>query len=75
MININVLSKLTREEKTEEPALATEAISKALVDTEQGRLLQYTCKAPAAPEGYQNRLKVVYSQVMKSKNLDVNEDF
>ncbi|XP_059057333.1 cell division cycle protein 20 homolog [Achroia grisella] len=41
---------------------AGEAIGRALTDTEPGRLLQYTCKAPAAPEGYQNRLRVVYSQ-------------
>ncbi|CAH4034005.1 cell division cycle protein 20 homolog [Pieris brassicae] len=54
---------LTREEeKSDEPTLATEALSKALGETDQGRLLQYTCKAPAAPEGYQNRLRVVYSQ-------------
>ncbi|XP_050674618.1 cell division cycle protein 20 homolog [Leptidea sinapis] len=39
-----------------------EALGRALTDTEPGRLLQYTCKAPAAPEGYQNRLRVVYSQ-------------
>ncbi|PZC84082.1 hypothetical protein B5X24_HaOG205804 [Helicoverpa armigera] len=45
------------------PQTATgEAIGRALTDTEPGRLLQYTCKAPAAPEGYQNRLRVVYSQ-------------
>ncbi|XP_063891462.1 cell division cycle protein 20 homolog isoform X1 [Helicoverpa armigera] len=53
------------EDKNEEvvPQTATgEAIGRALTDTEPGRLLQYTCKAPAAPEGYQNRLRVVYSQ-------------
>ncbi|XP_063622293.1 cell division cycle protein 20 homolog [Cydia splendana] len=42
--------------------VAGEAIGRALTDMEPGRLLQYTCKAPAAPEGYQNRLRVVYSQ-------------
>lgn len=54
------------EEKGEEVVAQTaagEAIGRALTDTEPGRLLQYTCKAPAAPEGYQNRLRVVYSQV------------
>lgn len=54
------------EEKGEEvvaQAAAAEALGRALTDTEPGRLLQYTCKAPAAPEGYQNRLRVVYSQV------------
>ncbi|XP_013173335.1 PREDICTED: cell division cycle protein 20 homolog [Papilio xuthus] len=53
------------EEKSEEAVsqiAATEAIGRVLTDTEPGRLLQYTCKAPAAPEGYQNRLRVVYSQ-------------
>ncbi|CAG4935951.1 unnamed protein product [Parnassius apollo] len=53
------------EEKGEEvvtQTAASEAIGRALTDTEPGRLLQYTCKAPAAPEGYQNRLRVVYSQ-------------
>ncbi|KOB70000.1 Fizzy [Operophtera brumata] len=52
------------EDKTEDqaPSAAGEAIGRALGDTEPGRLLQYTCKAPAAPEGYQNRLRVVYSQ-------------
>lgn len=55
----------TEEDKSEEsePSAASEAIGRALADTEPGRLLQYTCKAPAAPEGYQNRLRVVYSQV------------
>lgn len=28
------------------------------------RLLQYNIKAPAAPEGHQNPLRVVYSQVI-----------
>lgn len=54
------------EDKNEEvvaQTAASEAIGRALKDTEPGRLLQYTCKAPAAPEGYQNRLRVVYSQV------------
>lgn len=54
------------EEKSEEAVsqiAASEAIGRVLTDTEPGRLLQYTCKAPAAPEGYQNRLRVVYSQV------------
>lgn len=46
-------------------AAASEAIGRALTDTEPGRLLQYTCKAPPAPEGYQNRLRVIYSQVKK----------
>ncbi|KPJ14414.1 Cell division cycle protein 20-like [Papilio machaon] len=53
------------EEKSEEAVsqiAASEAIGRVLTDTEPGRLLQYTCKAPAAPEGYQNRLRVVYSQ-------------
>ncbi|XP_041979792.1 cell division cycle protein 20 homolog [Aricia agestis] len=53
------------DEKSEEAAPQTatgEAIGRALADTDSGRLLQYTCKAPAAPEGYQNRLRVVYSQ-------------
>ncbi|XP_013173253.1 PREDICTED: uncharacterized protein LOC106121961 [Papilio xuthus] len=47
------------EEKREEAVsqiAATEAIGRVLTDTEPGRLLQYTCKALAAPEGYQNRL-------------------
>lgn len=51
-----------KSEETPQTA-AGEAIGRALNDTEPGRLLQYTCKAPAAPEGYQNRLRVVYSQV------------
>ncbi|KAF9822861.1 hypothetical protein SFRURICE_016095 [Spodoptera frugiperda] len=52
------------DDKNEEApqSAAGEAIGRALTDTEPGRLLQYTCKAPAAPEGYQNRLRVVYSQ-------------
>ncbi|CAG4930584.1 unnamed protein product [Colias eurytheme] len=52
------------EEKNNENAQSTtvENIGRALNDTEPGRLLQYACKAPAAPEGYQNRLRVVYSQ-------------
>lgn len=58
---------MTREEDKGEEVVAqtaaSEALGRALNDTEPGRLLQYTCKAPAAPEGYQNRLRVVYSQV------------
>lgn len=58
---------MTRDEdKGEEVVIqtaASEALGRALNDTEPSRLLQYTCKAPAAPEGYQNRLRVVYSQV------------
>ncbi|XP_038214149.1 cell division cycle protein 20 homolog [Zerene cesonia] len=52
------------EKNSESNAQSTtvESIGRALNDTEPGRLLQYTCKAPAAPEGYQNRLRVVYSQ-------------
>ncbi|XP_045499370.1 cell division cycle protein 20 homolog [Colias croceus] len=52
------------EEKNKEIAQSTtvENISRALNDTEPGKLLQYGCKAPAPPEGYQNRLRVVYSQ-------------
>ncbi|KAJ2951190.1 hypothetical protein O0L34_g5582 [Tuta absoluta] len=57
---------LTREDDKGEEVVAqtaaSEALGRALTDTEPGRLLQYTCKAPAAPEGYQNRLRVVYSQ-------------
>ncbi|XP_049872484.1 cell division cycle protein 20 homolog [Pectinophora gossypiella] len=57
---------MTREEDKGEEVVAktaaSEALGRALTDTEPGRLLQYTCKAPAAPEGYQNRLRVVYSQ-------------
>jgi hypothetical protein len=51
---------------------AGEAIGRALTDTEPGRLLQYTCKAPAAPEGYQNRLRVVYSQVSMANSNAYN---
>ncbi|CAG9562592.1 unnamed protein product [Danaus chrysippus] len=57
--------QLNREEDQVEetaPSVASEAIGRALSDNEPGRMLQYTCKAPAAPEGYQNRLRVVYSQ-------------
>lgn len=60
------------DDKTEEgtsQATTSEVISRALKDTEPGRLLQYTCKAPAAPEGYQNRLRVVYSQVFYGLSL------
>ncbi|XP_060801427.1 cell division cycle protein 20 homolog [Amyelois transitella] len=57
---------MNREEDKNEEAAATtaagEAIGRVLNEAESGRLLQYTCKAPAAPEGYQNRLRVVYSQ-------------
>lgn len=61
--------QLSRDEdknKIEEFAVqsaTSEAIGRALTDTEPGKLLQYNCKAPAAPEGYNNRLRVVYSQV------------
>lgn len=59
---------MNREEETKEEVVnqiaSGEGISRVLTDTEPGRLLQYTCKAPAAPEGYQNRLRVVYSQVL-----------
>lgn len=64
--NSQFIYKLSRDddkgEETTQKA-ASEALGRALTDTEPGRLLQYTCKAPAAPEGYQNRLRVVYSQV------------
>lgn len=64
---ICITIQMSREEDKGEEVVAQtaagEAIGRALTDTEPGRLLQYTCKAPAAPEGYQNRLRVVYSQV------------
>lgn len=50
-------------EENAPPSATGEAIGRALTENEPSRLLQYTCKAPAAPEGYQNRLRVVYSQV------------
>ncbi|XP_045769215.1 cell division cycle protein 20 homolog [Maniola jurtina] len=63
--NFDLCHYMLNREEVEEVAAQTvtgEAIGRALADTEPGRLLQYTCKAPAAPEGYQNRLRVVYSQ-------------
>ncbi|GBP80713.1 Cell division cycle protein 20 homolog [Eumeta japonica] len=51
---------------------AGEALGRALTDTEPGRLLQYTCKAPAAPEGYQNRLRIVYSQAKVPSSVKAN---
>lgn len=64
---------MTREEDKGDEVItqtaASEAIGHALSDAEPGRLLQYTCKAPAAPEGYQNRLRVVYSQVFQATSF------
>lgn len=58
----------------EEANEAQSAMQRVLVDEmgapqAQHRLLQYTCKAPAAPEGYQNPLRVIYSQAKVPSSL------